>query len=124
MQWHTLANAQSLLLGSASWSGWGYLGCLMFSILDEAAASLSDPPPLQHDVGCAAGAAPHHGALLQHNALRARVQHKQQGAAALRLGGCRDCAPAASAVAMAAAWPVYVGSCQVQQALESRRDSS
>lgn len=45
MQWHTLANAQSLLLGSASWSGWGYLGCLMFSILDEAAASLSDPPP-------------------------------------------------------------------------------
>lgn len=37
-------------------------------------------PPPQHDVRRAAGAAPHDGDLLQHHALRARLQHQQQGA--------------------------------------------
>jgi hypothetical protein len=37
-------------------------------------------PVLQHDGGCAAGAAPHDGDLQQHHALCARVQHQHKGA--------------------------------------------
>lgn len=35
----------------------------------------------QHDIGCAAGAAPHNGDLQQHYALCACVQHQHKGAA-------------------------------------------
>jgi hypothetical protein len=63
------------------------LFCLCVSL------SLLSPPPLrcmrvcaphrreQHDIGCAAGAAPHNGDLQQHYALCACVQHQHKGAA-------------------------------------------